>query len=236
MITYPHFAFTQLRLVNGYHELETEDGLAREYEREDELEHCIRRLVLRRPTPLRGFDLRFLRRGLEITQAAFGQMVDRDAQTVARWEKSSESVPKYVDLMIRIRFAEHFDPTLSINEVLSFVDGTAPPLPNVIYLTLFMEGWAFSFNHPVRTSAAKAHARSVFVLPGGVAIYKIIESERFTLSDVVGKNPTTYFKDLGSQPFSMMVTDQKTFITPKSTFTSPLHLEGNSDEYSKSYH
>ena len=118
MITYPHFAFTQLRLVNGYHELDTEDGLAREYEREDELEHCIRRLVLRRPTSLRGSDLRFLRSGLEITQASFGKMVDRDAQTVARWEKSSETVPMYVDLTIRMRFAARFDNALSIKEVL----------------------------------------------------------------------------------------------------------------------
>lgn len=236
MITYLHFAFTQLRLVNGYHELDTEDGLAREYEREDELEHCIRRLVLRRPTSLRGSDLRFLRRGLEITQASFGKMVDRDAQTVARWEKSSETVPMYVDLTIRMRFAARFDNALSIKEVLSFVDGSAPPLPSAIYLTLTEKGWDFDFHHPLKTSATEAHASSVAVLPAGVPIYRIIESELITQTDFVTDKPITLFEELGSQPFSIMATALKTFITPVSTLIPPSYLQGNPDEYSRSYH
>lgn len=146
MIDYPHFAFDNLFLTNGYHESTIDDDVVYEYDREEELEQCIRRLVLRKPEPLRGWDLRFLRRGLELSQADFGKMVDRDAQTVARWEKSKELVPKFVDLMIRARFAERFEPELA-TKLLSFIDGTAPPLPKKITLSLSKDGWNFAIAH-----------------------------------------------------------------------------------------
>lgn len=145
MIKYQHFALNNLFLANGYIETPTDDGIEREYEREEELEQCIRLLVLRKPERLRGWDLRFLRRGLELSQADFGEMVDRDAQTVARWEKSSEQVPKFVDLMIRARFAERFEPQIKLAEILSFTDGTAPAFPEVIQLFLTQSGWVFDF-------------------------------------------------------------------------------------------
>src|SRR5262245_13060316 len=135
MIPYRHFALSNLYLVNGYREFETAHGLAREYERESELENCVRRLLLRTPVRLRGWDLRFLRRGLGLAQSDFGKMIDRDAQTVARWEKTTDEVPASVDLMIRARFAERFEPTLSLAELLSFVDGKGPKLPERILLT-----------------------------------------------------------------------------------------------------
>lgn len=143
MIKYPHFALDNLFLGNGYRETHIDEDVVREYEREEELEQCIRRLVLRKPEPLRGWDLRFLRRGLELSQADFGAMVDRDAQTVARWEKSKDLVPKFVDLMIRARFAERFEPKLEVTKLLSFIDGTAPALPKQIPLFLSTGGWSF---------------------------------------------------------------------------------------------
>lgn len=147
MIKYPHFAFNNLYLTNGYREERFGEDVVYEYEREDELEQCIRRLVLRKPEPLRGWDLRFLRRGLELTQADFGKMVDRDAQTVARWEKSAEVVPRFVDLMIRARFAERFEPQITGAKLLSFIDGTGPALPDYISLSLSRDGWKFTLAH-----------------------------------------------------------------------------------------
>lgn len=141
MIKYPHFAFDNLYLTNGYSETHIGDEVVYEYEREDEIEQCIRRLVLRKPEPLRGWDLRFLRRGLELSQADFGEMVDRDAQTVARWEKAAEIIPKFVDLTIRIRFAERFEPGIKLADVLDFIDGTAATKPKLIKLSLSASGW-----------------------------------------------------------------------------------------------
>lgn len=147
MIKYPHFAFNNLYLTNGYCEVHFGEDVAYEYEREEELEQCIRRLVLRKPEPLRGWDLRFLRRGLELSQADFGKMVDRDAQTVARWEKSADVVPKFVDLMIRARFAERFEPQITGTKLLSFVDGTGTAFPDYISLSLSRDGWKFTLAH-----------------------------------------------------------------------------------------
>lgn len=236
MITYPHFAFTQLRLVNGYRELDTEYGPAREYEREDELEHCIRRLVVRKPGPLTGPELRFLRRGLEISQASFGQMLDRDAQTVARWEKSFDAVPKFVDLVIRMRFAERFDPELSIKQILSFVDGLVPAWPSVIYLTLSKDGWSFAFSLLTRIVAAKARVVSVADLPTGRSFYRIDEREIDTLSEMSEQNPANYFEDIGRPVFSVVAEGLKRFITPPAQAFSTQFLEGNSDDHGTLYH
>ena len=49
-------------------------------------------------------------------------MIDRDAQTVARWEKSSEVLPKFVDLTIRTRFAAKFDQTILAEPLQDAVD------------------------------------------------------------------------------------------------------------------
>src|SRR5882724_321303 len=123
MTRYSHFAFPNLFLLNGYQEVTTHRGIEHEYAQEDELERCIRRLVLRRPERLSGWDLRFLRRGLGISQGDLGTQVDRDAQTVARWEKSHDAIPRAVDLTIRTLFAARFESKISIKEILSYVDG-----------------------------------------------------------------------------------------------------------------
>lgn len=145
MIKYQHFALNNLFLANGYIETHSEYGIEREYEREDELEQCIRRIVLRKPEPLRGWDLRFLRRGIELSQADFGKTIDRDAQTIARWEKSAEPIPKFVDLMVRARFAERFEPQIMLVELLRIVDGASPALPSFIQLSLTQNGWNYNF-------------------------------------------------------------------------------------------
>jgi DNA-binding transcriptional regulator YiaG len=141
MTRYPHFAFPNLYLVNGYTETHTHRGVEMEFTREDELEQCIRHLVLRRPERLRGWDLRFLRRGLGITQAEFGTQVDRDEQTIARWEKSEDPIPSAVDVVIRMRFAARFAHELSIKDILSFVDCSAPRLPASLFLRFTSAGW-----------------------------------------------------------------------------------------------
>jgi DNA-binding transcriptional regulator YiaG len=179
MIKYLHFASDNLFLANGYHEAHTDNGIEREYEREVELEQCIRLLVLRKPEPLRGWDLRFLRRGLELSQADFGGMVDRDAQTVARWEKSSEHVPKFVDLMIRARFAERFEPQIKLSELLSFTDGTAPALPTFIQLKLTPNGWTFDFGARTALPPIIGMSKSFAALPIGLGPVQMVSNPMF---------------------------------------------------------
>lgn len=177
MTHYPHFAFPNLFLLNGYREVETHRGLEVEYEQEDGLEQCIRCLLVHKPERLRGWDLRFLRRGLVLSQAELGAQIDRDAQTVARWEKSNEPIPSFVDLAIRVRFAARFEPRMPIQELLSYVDGKASKLPASIYLRLTNQGWQYEHEPKVKfaLSHASGEARAQ-IGPNAGIIYRLPDS------------------------------------------------------------
>lgn len=184
MLKYPHFALNNLFMANGYIETKMGEDVVHEYEREEELEQCIRRLVLRKPEPFRGWELRFLRRGLNLSQADFGNLVDRDAQTVARWEKTSEVVPRFVDLIIRARFAQKYEPNMTMAEVLSYSDGNAPALPTFIQLMLTEKGWVFDFEFRTRFTLSKAKMVEPMMLPIGLGPVQTL-SERFVILNSV---------------------------------------------------
>jgi DNA-binding transcriptional regulator YiaG len=173
MTPYEHFAFPNLYLTNGYTEIQTENGIERRYQHEDALEQCIRRIVLRKPRRLRGWDLRFLRRGLGLTQADFGSLVERDSQTVARWEKSPDEIPKFVDLIIRIRFVERFERNMSCTELLSYVDGTARTLPEKILLKLRGTEWVYLLEPKFELNLVSNGNSFVEISPESASIVKL---------------------------------------------------------------
>lgn len=170
MTQYPHFAFPKLFLLNGYKELETHRGIELEYEQEDDLEQCIRRLLVRKPTRFQGWDLRFLRRGLGLSQADVGAQIDRDAQTIARWEKSADPIPSAVDLAIRTRFAARFEPQLSTQEILDYVDGRGERLPTSIYFRLTNDGWQFEAQPKVKFARSKAYGDARVLVGANVGL------------------------------------------------------------------
>ena len=206
MIKYQHFALDNLYLANGYREMQTSHGIEREYDREDELEQCVRRVLLRKSGLLRGWDLRFLRRGLELSQADFGKMVDKDAQTVARWEKSAEPITKLVDLMIRARFAERFEPEIKTAELLRFIDGAAPTLPNKIQLFLTTDGWNFTFEPRAILPRVDAWIINASALPvTNIGQYHTISKILDLTSEdyIVPSRPSTNFPDNLSIDFNL---------------------------------
>ena len=191
MTRYPHFAFPNIYLVNGYTVTNTHRGEEMEFAREDDLEQCIRRIVLRKPSRLRGWDLRFLRRGLSMTQAELGAYVDRDEQTIARWEKTEDSVPRAVDVVIRMRFAACCEPSLSIKEVLSFVDGKGPMLPPSIFLRLTDKGWRMERQPRIQFVQNEAVGEAlVHVGPRSGALYRIFDEPLFHMEDDLLVSPS----------------------------------------------
>jgi transcriptional regulator with XRE-family HTH domain len=132
--------------------------------------------LLRKPERLRGWDLRFLRRALELSQAQLGKLIDRDAQTIARWEKSKRRIAPFADLAIRSRFAERFEGNMSLKTLLSFVDGTAPKLPKTILLKFEGQDWIFSFEPRFDFSHTTASARAVVDLPRGPGAIQVVYS------------------------------------------------------------
>jgi hypothetical protein len=105
-------------------------------------------------------------------------MVDRNAQSVARWEKSADVVPIFVDLTIRARFAQRFEPTLSVKDVLSYVDGTGPQLPEQILLRFHADSWRCVSELEVATSAQSLVRMNVEQVPAGsyVVISNVLQA------------------------------------------------------------
>src|SRR5690242_1734296 len=174
MIHYPHFAFSNLYLDGGYREIQAPDGNEVEYLNPDALEQCVRRLLLRKPSRLRGWDLRFLRRGLGMTQTQFGKLVDRTEQSVARWEKGKAAIPAYVDLTIRTRFAQRFESTMPLSDLLNCIDGRCPPLPERLVLRFDGQRWVFHIPSLKRTVESRTEANAIVAMPLELrAIYPI---------------------------------------------------------------
>lgn len=148
MTFYPHFAAPNLMLENGYTVEQTSHGDVYSYIDEDRLEACVRRILVRTPKRLNGRQLRFVRRGLSTSQEAFGALIERDAQTVARIEKSEDPIPRVVDLTIRARYFQLYEPSVSIGEILSLVDCTAR-IPSERILLSYSNGeWCYRFDIP----------------------------------------------------------------------------------------
>ncbi len=224
MILYKHFALPNLYLSNGFTECETEDGVVREYEREDELEECIRRVLLRNPKPLRGWDLRFLRNGLNITQAAFGQLVDRDAQTIARWEKSDEPIPKYADTLVRIRYAEKFEPELSIKEVLGYSDGTGASLPHKVVFTLTEHGWTYNLGLTRSLPGIHVRTRTTAQLSATLPrVYRVFVGQKFVEQsyELEGFHENVHYMEAAESPTTSLVRTTAGISGYSSVFDSP---------------
>lgn len=181
MIPYPHFAFPNIFLENGYSNIETEYGPARQYENEEALEQAIRHLVLRKASALNGRDLKFLRRGLCLSQGEFGKFLGRDGQTVARWEKSNKPLPRYADIAIRVRFAERFDSGMTIDELCSLIEGKAEAHPAKIIFRLRSGEWVTAIKDSLlcvwKTTWSKKSNNTVLIFGGSGAVGTRLEDE-----------------------------------------------------------
>ena len=52
-------------------------------------------------------ELKFVRSELGLTQSQLGQLVDKDRQSIARWEKSTHDIDKTAEIIIRMAAMDH---------------------------------------------------------------------------------------------------------------------------------
>ena len=183
MIPYPHFALANLFLENGYVCEQSPYGEITSYLDEDGLEECIRRILICTPIKMNGRQLRFLRRGLGLSQEAFGVLIDRDGQTIARLEKSSDEVPNFVDLEIRARYFSRFEPSKSIGEILSIHDGNARVPSERIILSNSGGKWTYRFDIPkFRIEFVKSHVDTGAVFTEDITDGGFVQQRRLKLS------------------------------------------------------
>lgn len=179
MISYIHFALDNLYLLNGYEEIVYGEDVAYEYECVDKLEQLIRTLVLRKNKPLTGWELRFLRKGLELSQSMFGEVVGRDGQSVARWEKQQEAIPKFADIAIRLKFAERFSPSMTVKELSNCIEGQGIEYPEKLLLKITNGEWYLDSGKNAQTVHAEIENMTLVDLPRHFAAARRITSRFF---------------------------------------------------------
>lgn len=166
MIGYKNFSLENVFLINGYSETDTPEGRVRQYADEDGLEQALRRVVATQKRSLSGWDVRFLRQGMGLSQAQLGALLERDAQTIARWEKSKDSVPVLADMAVRVRFCSMYEPSFSAKDLSALIEGTAP-YPDAIFLSFSHGNWSV-INEPrvYVSSMVSADIETEFIVSG----------------------------------------------------------------------
>lgn len=87
-------------LENGFEVIKTPYGKSVKIDNPAQLDAAIAEDLTQKPSPLTGREFRFLRLQLDMSQKRVGELLGKEAQTVALWEKA-EAVNRDVDFMIR---------------------------------------------------------------------------------------------------------------------------------------
>lgn len=93
-------------LTDGYTVYETGYGPAIEVHNAPELDRKIALEIVRHQGSLTGQEVRFLRGLMDLTQQELGLLLGKDAQSIARWEKSKTTLPKIEDIALRQIYLE----------------------------------------------------------------------------------------------------------------------------------
>lgn len=117
MYHYTDCGLKNVWLVNGYSEIETPYGKAVSVDDVDGLDRAIARsLVLYKPK-FTGLEVRFLRKHLGMSQHRFGQLFDKDAQSIAIWEKRG-TIPKLAANTLRMIVIEFHGENSRLTEII----------------------------------------------------------------------------------------------------------------------
>ncbi len=103
-------------LANGFEIVDTPYGQSVKIDRPNELEAAIAEYLTQKPSRLTGKEFRFLRLQLDMSQKRIGELLGKEAQTVALWEKSEQINPD-VDFMVR-----HIYRQIAINARQTYVE------------------------------------------------------------------------------------------------------------------
>lgn len=120
-----HFTDGGLRnvwLVNGYTEHDTPYGPGVSIHEADGLAAAICSALTRKPAPLTGAELRYVRAaGMLMSQPALGKLIGADGQSVARWEKSGR-LPRWADKLVRLVYLAHAEGSVPIRRAVERIN------------------------------------------------------------------------------------------------------------------
>jgi DNA-binding transcriptional regulator YiaG len=106
MYQYTGCGLNYVYLKNGFTKKETPYGKGVSIHDLPGLHKAIALDIVENRPELSPDEFRFLRKELEFTQASLGQMIGRDAQSVAKWEKGEVEIPKMAGDFLRAIYKE----------------------------------------------------------------------------------------------------------------------------------
>ena len=117
MLRYTGCGLRNVWLQNGYTKKKTPYGEAVSIQDVEGLHRALAKAITRKPK-LTGTEFRFIRKELDLSQAALGRMFGFEAQTIALWEKNKQRVPKLADRMLRLIYREHAEGNVKILDLI----------------------------------------------------------------------------------------------------------------------
>lgn len=106
MYKYTGCGLNYVYLKNGFTKKDTPYGKGVSIHNLHGLHKAIALDIVENRPELSPDEFRFLRKELEFTQASLGQMIGRDAQSVAKWEKGEVEIPKMAGDFLRAIYKE----------------------------------------------------------------------------------------------------------------------------------
>lgn len=138
---YTECGLDYIYLDNGYVVHETAYGPAVEVEHADQLDRQIALAVVNHQRSLTGQEVRFLRGLLNLTQAELGELLGKDAQSVARWERLKTAIPPTEDRALRQIYLEEAGLTQKFIETVRRVAALEGRLDRVAFRELPEGQW-----------------------------------------------------------------------------------------------
>jgi len=94
-------------VLEGVIRVEDADGEETIYiPRINQLHKVIAKGIINRPTGMSGKELRFLRTEMGMTQAQLAELLHRDVQSIARWEKGEVEIDGNAETVVRLLAGE----------------------------------------------------------------------------------------------------------------------------------
>ena len=118
MIEYQGCGLPNIYLSNGFNEVETPYGKSVSIDDLEGLHRAIGMEIVNKEPTLSGLEFRFLRKELELSQDKLGNLLGRDAQTIALWEKEKIELPKMADMLLRAIYSESHDGNVHIKDMI----------------------------------------------------------------------------------------------------------------------
>lgn len=140
MYHYMECGLNNVWLVNGFEEHQTPYGKGVAIEDADGLHRVIALGLVSHKPRLSGGEFRFLRKELDLSQAALARILGNDEQSVARWEKSGR-VPKMAERFLRALYREHAEGNARIREIVDRLNEMDQKVQKKMILEETEQGW-----------------------------------------------------------------------------------------------